>query len=156
MTSLAAVMSKPVSRVSLGTARLELNRLLEAKTAREYPRLTAAERNRVAQYAYAIFDQDIGQQVRNRLAKAIQDYRDFVARQPNKGIVVFRQWFYRQFLVLAGLLGRDKKSRLQHWRGQRWLPGKQEDKRLGGVLLLARTARSAMPIPIAPPQLCAI
>ncbi len=69
---------------ALGTARLDLNRLVEDRTARDYPRLDAVDRSRVAQYAYALLDQEVEQRVISRLDKSIQEYRDFMARQPGQ------------------------------------------------------------------------
>jgi len=69
---------------TLGLARLNLNNLLEALVARRNAGLALAQRNHLAQYAFALLDREVAQRVSTRLETNIREFRGFMARQPQQ------------------------------------------------------------------------
>ncbi len=69
---------------TLGLSRLNLNNLVEAMVARRHAGLTAPQRNRVSQYAFALLDHEVARRVGARLDQNIRELRDFMARQPQQ------------------------------------------------------------------------
>ncbi|MHB8078572.1 MAG: GumC family protein [Candidatus Krumholzibacteriia bacterium] len=68
----------------LGTARLNLNNLLAARTGRLYPQLALPERNHLTQYVYAMLDREVAQRVVGRLQRNVQEFRGVMTRQPQQ------------------------------------------------------------------------
>jgi len=66
----------------LGSTRVRLNSALEARIAREYPRLGVMDRNRVTQYLYYRLYHNVSQQLIEQIENHIREYRDFRTRQP--------------------------------------------------------------------------
>jgi len=68
----------------LGLARLNLNNLVTARTARLYGQLAITERNYLTQYAYAMLDREVAQRVVGRLQRNVQEFRGVMTRQPQQ------------------------------------------------------------------------
>lgn len=68
----------------LGVARLSLNNLVAARTARLYGQLGQTERNHLTQYVFAMLDRDVSQRVVGRLQRNVQEFRSFMTRQPQQ------------------------------------------------------------------------
>jgi uncharacterized protein involved in exopolysaccharide biosynthesis len=68
----------------LGLARLNLNNLVAARTARLYGQLAITERNHLTQYAYAMLDREVAQRVVGRLQRNVQEFRAVMTRQPQQ------------------------------------------------------------------------
>ena len=68
----------------LGRFRIRLNTLVESRIVLQYPRLGVMDRNRVTRYVYFLIYRDIQRQVIDRLARNINEFRDFTARQPEQ------------------------------------------------------------------------
>lgn len=68
----------------LGLARLNLNNLVAARTARLYRQLAAPERHFLSQYAYALLDREVVQRAVERLQRNVQEFRSIMTRQPQQ------------------------------------------------------------------------
>ena len=68
----------------LGRLRIRLNTQIESRIMQQYPQLGVLDRNRIARYIYFSIYHNIQQQIIDRLARNISEFRDFTARQPEQ------------------------------------------------------------------------
>ncbi len=74
----------------LGALRLRLNRAVEAAVARQHPELGLTDRGRVAAYLYQQLYREVRRRVMARLQKDLDEYRQFVTRQPEQSSTLAR------------------------------------------------------------------
>ena len=67
---------------AMGTARLNLGRLVDIRTTEAYPQANALGRTRIAAYAYRLLEREATQRAAQRLERNVQEFRGFMARQP--------------------------------------------------------------------------
>jgi len=87
---LAGRVASPESQQKLGSTRLTLDQEIEAWLTRQYPQLSSDLRARAVRYLYGSLYDDINGQVIDRLAGHIQEYRDFMTRQPEQSATLSR------------------------------------------------------------------
>ncbi|MBK9303148.1 MAG: hypothetical protein IPM94_04480 [bacterium] len=68
----------------VGTKRLELDTKLRARVRAEYPSLAAAGQGAVSQYIFWLLYADVHDAVARAVAGYVQDYRNFMTRQPEQ------------------------------------------------------------------------
>jgi len=74
----------------LGSLRIHLNSLLEQKNSQVYSQFGVMERNRVTQYCYYRLYRDVRQQVINRIASNIDEFREFQNQKPEQSAELSR------------------------------------------------------------------
>ncbi len=75
---------------AIGTLRIRLNGILEARTTRQYPQLGRMDRNKVSRFLYLRVFRDVHQQVISRFDQDIQAFKEFTTRQPEQSAELTR------------------------------------------------------------------
>jgi len=83
--------SQAVDRqTQLGSARLNLDNMVERRVAREYTQLDVVAQSRASRYLFARLYQDVTLSVANRLQEHVRAYRRFMTRQPEQSSTLSR------------------------------------------------------------------
>lgn len=83
-------LSRGAGLYTSGGLRLRLNSAIETKVARDFPRLGVMDRNKISQYLYHRLYRDVRHSVMTRLEQNIQEFRQFMTRQPEQSSALSR------------------------------------------------------------------